>query len=53
MNLRIGIDFGENAIIQSGWDIHHNIRDRPINNKDVIINHNKKTTTSSCEKASL
>ena len=41
MNLRIGIDFGENAIIQSGWDIHHNIRDRPINNKDVIINHDK------------
>ena len=22
MNLRIGIDIGENAIIQSGWDIH-------------------------------
>src|ERR671916_385629 len=42
MNLRIGIDLGENAIIQSGWDIHPNIRDRPKNNKDVIINHNKK-----------
>jgi hypothetical protein len=42
MNLRIGIDIGENAIIQSGWDIHSNIRDRPKNNKDVIINHNKK-----------
>jgi adenylate cyclase len=42
MNLRIGIDIGENAIIQSGWDIHPNIRDRPKNNKDVIINHNKK-----------
>lgn len=25
MNLRIGIDMGENAIIQSGWDIHKNL----------------------------
>jgi class 3 adenylate cyclase len=25
MNIRIGIDIGENAIIQSGWDIHPNI----------------------------
>jgi adenylate cyclase len=25
MNVRIGIDAGENAIIQSGWDIHPNI----------------------------
>jgi hypothetical protein len=25
MNIRIGIDMGENAIIQSGWDIHPNI----------------------------
>ena len=25
MNIRIGIDTGENAIIQSGWDIHPNI----------------------------
>jgi adenylate cyclase len=25
MNVRIGIDTGENAIIQSGWDIHPNI----------------------------
>jgi adenylate cyclase len=25
MNLRIGIDIGENAIIQSGWDIHPNM----------------------------
>ena len=25
MKIRIGIDTGENAIIQSGWDIHHNI----------------------------
>jgi adenylate cyclase len=44
MNLRIGVDIGENAIIQSGWDIHSNIRDRPKNNKNVINNnnHNKK-----------
>jgi adenylate cyclase len=25
MNARIGIDIGENAIIQSGWDIHPSI----------------------------
>jgi adenylate cyclase len=25
MNMRIGIDIGENAIIQSGWDIHSNM----------------------------
>jgi len=43
MNLRIGIDIGENAIIQSGWDIHPDIRDMRKNNKNVItINHNKK-----------
>ena len=43
MNLRIGIDIGENAIIQSGWDIHPNIHNRPKNNKNVIIiNNNKK-----------
>ena len=43
INLRIGLDIGENAIIQSGWDIHPNIRNRRKNNKDVIItNHNKK-----------
>jgi adenylate cyclase len=43
MNLRIGIDIGVNAIIQSGWDIHPNIRNRRKNNKDVmIINHSKK-----------
>ena len=44
MNLRIGIDIGENAIIQSGWDIHPNIRNgRKNNNKNnIIINHNKK-----------
>ena len=45
MNLRIGIDIGENAIIQSGWDIHPNIRNRRKNNnnnKKIIIDHNKK-----------
>jgi class 3 adenylate cyclase len=42
MNPRIGIDIGENAIIQSGWDIHPNIRNRRKNNKNIIINHNKK-----------
>jgi adenylate cyclase len=42
MNLRIGVDIGENAIIQSGWDIHPNIRDRPKYNKNIIINDNKK-----------
>jgi adenylate cyclase len=43
MNLRIGVDIGENAIIQSGWDIHPNIRNRRKNNKNnIIINHNKK-----------
>jgi hypothetical protein len=42
MNLRIGVDIGENAIIQSGWDIHPNIRNRRKNNKNVIIDNNKK-----------
>ena len=43
INLRIGVDIGENAIIQSGWDIHPNIRNRRKNNKNnIIINHNKK-----------
>jgi class 3 adenylate cyclase len=44
MNLRIGVDIGENAIIQSGWDTHSNIHKRPKNNKNVIItiNHKKK-----------
>ena len=44
MNLRIGVDIGENAIIQSGWDIHPDIRNRGKNNKNDIINnnHNKK-----------
>jgi adenylate cyclase len=43
INLRIGVDIGENAIIQSGWDIHPNIRNRRKNNKNnITINHNKK-----------
>jgi class 3 adenylate cyclase len=43
INLRIGIDIGENAIIQSGWDIHPNIRNGRKNNKNIIItNHTKK-----------
>ena len=43
MNLRIGIDVGENAIIQSGWDTHPNIRNKRKNNKNNInINNNKK-----------
>jgi class 3 adenylate cyclase len=40
MNLRIGVDIGENAIIQSGWDIHPNIRNRRKNIKNVIIINN-------------
>ena len=35
MNVRIGIDTGENAIIQSGWDIHSN-----ITNVEKIANNN-------------
>ena len=43
MNLRIGVDIGENAIIQSGWDIHPNIPNRRKNNKNVVVNnHNNK-----------
>jgi class 3 adenylate cyclase len=43
MNLRIGLDIGENAIIQSGWDIHPDIHNRRKNNKNnAITNHNKK-----------
>jgi adenylate cyclase len=43
INLRIGVDIGKNAIIQSGWDIHSDIASRRKNNKNaIIINHNKK-----------
>jgi adenylate cyclase len=38
MNVRIGIDTGENAIIQSGWDIHPN-----ITNVEKIGNNNNIT----------
>ena len=36
MNLRIGIDFGENAIIQSGWDIHPHMIDVKDNSDNNI-----------------
>src|ERR671916_3431655 len=52
MNLRIGIDIGENAIIQSGWDIHPNIRNRHKNRKNTsITNHNKKRRDPLMKKA--
>jgi adenylate cyclase len=39
MSIRIGIDMGENAIIQSGWDIHPDLinvrRDHPLVRKPV------------------
>jgi class 3 adenylate cyclase len=38
MNLRIGIDIGVNAIIQSGWDIHPNIRNRGKDKANIIKN---------------
>ena len=31
MNIRIGIDFVENAVIQSGWDIHPNLINVEVN----------------------
>jgi class 3 adenylate cyclase len=45
INLRIGVDIGENAIIQSGWDIHTSIPSRRKNGKNVMI-----TTTNRNEK---
>jgi adenylate cyclase len=36
MNVRIGIDIGENAIIQSGWDIHPNIINLEKNGQNNI-----------------
>ena len=43
INLRIGVDYGENAIIQSGWDIRPKIPSSRKNNKNTIITiHNKK-----------
>ena len=38
MSIRIGIDLGENAVIQSGWDIHFNlinVEDNGINNNNI------------------
>ena len=46
INLRIGVDIGENAIIQSGWDIHSDIPRRHRNNnnnKNIIITSYNKT----------
>jgi adenylate cyclase len=37
MNMRIGIDIGENAIIQSGWDIHSQMIDVKEDNSDNNI----------------
>jgi hypothetical protein len=52
INLRIGVDIGENAIIQSGWDIHPNVRNRHKNSKNTIItNHNKKQRDPLVKKA--
>src|SRR5215213_9946706 len=42
INLRIGIDIGENAIIQSGWDVYSDNRSKRKNNKIISINDNKK-----------
>jgi adenylate cyclase len=36
MNIRIGIDMGENAIIQSGWDIHPGLMEVEKNGNDGI-----------------
>jgi len=43
MNMRIGIDVGENAIIQSGWDIHPRMIDdvKDDNNNDNNIPKNE------------
>jgi adenylate cyclase len=38
INVRIGIDLGENAVIQSGWDIHSNIINLEKNGKNNKIN---------------
>ena len=45
MNVRIGIDTGENAIIQSGWDIHPNIIN--VENNGNNNNINKRNSLSS------
>jgi hypothetical protein len=38
MNIRIGIDVGENAIIQSGWDVHPNLINVGANDVNNNIN---------------
>jgi class 3 adenylate cyclase len=38
MNIRIGIDLGENAVIQSGWDIHPNLINVEDNDSNNSIN---------------
>jgi adenylate cyclase len=38
MNIRIGIDLGENAVIQSGWDIHPDLIDVEENDINNSIN---------------
>ncbi|MFL6349250.1 MAG: hypothetical protein ACJ72X_13260 [Nitrososphaeraceae archaeon] len=38
INVRIGIDLGENAVIQSGWDIHPNIINLEKYSKNNNIN---------------
>ena len=38
MNIRIGIDVGENAIIQSGWDVHPNLINVGANDVNNSIN---------------
>jgi hypothetical protein len=45
MNVRIGIDTGENAIIQSGWDIHPN-----ITNVEKIGNNNNNNNNNNVSK---
>jgi adenylate cyclase len=43
MNLRIGIDIGENAIIQSGWDTHPQMIDvEEYNNDNNILKKEKR-----------
>jgi adenylate cyclase len=39
MNIRIGIDMGENAIIQSGWDIHQGLirEDKDVNDSNTNL----------------
>jgi class 3 adenylate cyclase len=38
MNIRIGIDVGENAVIQSGWDIHPDLTNAEENGINNSIN---------------